>query len=97
MGSRVTMPAAPPAPAPVDPGQSSIDFIKAMADPRLQSQLLQAEQTYRPQYTELELADINTVLRGTENQSGLLELNRIASESAQDTAREAASAQRCGS
>jgi hypothetical protein len=65
-----------------------------MADPRLQNQLLRAEQTYRPEYTELELADINTVLQGTENQSGLLELNRIASESAQNIAREAASAQR---
>lgn len=60
------MPKEPESPAPVDPGKSALDFINAMADPALQNQLLQAEQTYRPEYTELELADINTLLRGTE-------------------------------
>jgi hypothetical protein len=65
MGSRVTMPSAPPPPAQVDPGQSSLDFIRGMANPELQEQLISAERTYRPQYNQLELADINTLLRGS--------------------------------
>lgn len=59
------MPSAPPPPAQVDPGQSSLDFIRGMANPELQEQLISAERTYRPQYNQLELADINTLLRGT--------------------------------
>ena len=73
MGS-VKMPKAPPAPTPVDPGKSALDFVRSMSDPALQNRLLQAEQTYRPEYTELELADINTLLRGTEDQAGLLDI-----------------------
>jgi hypothetical protein len=65
MGSRVTMPSAPPPPAQVDPGQSSLDFIRGMANPELQNELLAAEQRYRPEYNKLELADINTLLRGS--------------------------------
>lgn len=94
MGSKVSMPPAPPPPAQIDPGQSSIDFIRAMSDPALQQQMLSAEQTYRPQYTQLELADINTILRGGGGQMGLLDLNQIASQQAQQQAQEAASAQR---
>ena len=94
MGSRVTMPSAPPPPAQVDPGQSSLDFIRGMANPELQSQLLAAEQQYRPQYTQLELADINTILRGGGGQMGLLELNRISTSEASRQAQQAASAQR---
>jgi hypothetical protein len=49
----------PAAPAPVDPAKSSIDYLRAMSDPALQQRLLEAEQTYRPQYVDLEIADIN--------------------------------------
>ena len=94
MGSSVKMPKAPPAPTPVDPGKSSLDFIKAMADPALQRQLLQAEQTYRPEYTELELADINTLLRGTEDQAGLLDIQDEAARRAADIGQELTAAQR---
>jgi hypothetical protein len=59
------MPSAPPPPAQVDPGQSSLDFIRGMANPELQNELLAAEQRYRPEYNKLELADINTLLRGS--------------------------------
>jgi hypothetical protein len=59
------MPSAPPPPAQVDPGQSSLDFIRGMANPELQNELLSAEQRYRPEYNKLELADINTLLRGS--------------------------------
>ena len=58
------MPPAPPPPAQVDPGESSLDFIRGMANPELQNELLAAEKTYRPEYNKLELADINTLLRG---------------------------------
>ena len=64
MGSKVQMPAAPPAPTPVDPGQSALDFTRAMADPVLQGELLSSEQLYRPQYADLNLADMNTYLSG---------------------------------
>jgi hypothetical protein len=59
------MPSAPPPPVQVDPGQSSLDFIRGMANPELQNELLSAEQRYRPEYNKLELADINTLLRGS--------------------------------
>lgn len=74
MGSNVSMPAAPAAPAPIDPGQSSLDYIKAMADPALQQQLLESEQTYRPEYNKLELADINQLMYGSEGQQGYMGL-----------------------
>lgn len=88
------MPKEPESPAPVDPGKSALDFINAMADPALQNRLLQAEQTYRPEYTELELADINTLLRGTEDQAGLLDIQDEASRRAADIGQELTSAQR---
>jgi len=88
------MPKPPEAPTPVDPGKSSLDFIRAMADPALQRQLLQAEQTYRPEYTELELADINTLLRGTEDQAGLLDIQDEASRRAAGIGQELTTAQR---
>jgi hypothetical protein len=51
-------PKAPPAPAPVDPGKSALDYINAMADPVLQEKLLSSEATYRPQYTKLNLDEL---------------------------------------
>ena len=41
----------------------SRDF-QGITDPRLQQRLLSAEQTFRPQYTALELADIAVMARG---------------------------------
>ena len=75
MGSSSPAPVAPPAPAPIDPGKSSIDYINAMADPALQAKLLQSEQTYRPEYNKLELADINQLMYGAEGQQGYLGLS----------------------
>jgi hypothetical protein len=94
MGSSVKMPKAPPAPTPVDPGKSALDFIRSMSSPELQNRLLQAEQTYRPKYTELELADINTLLRGTEDQAGLLDIQDEASRRAAGIGQELTTAQR---
>ena len=65
---------APPPPAPVDPSKSMGEYLfgkgfgnyQGVTDPALQAKLLQAEQTYRPQYAALELADINAYLLGTQ-------------------------------
>ena len=84
MGSKVQMPAAPPAPTPVDPGQSALDFTRAMADPVLQGELLSSEQLYRPQYADLNLADMNTYLSGSDTQRGFLDLTDEATQRAND-------------
>ncbi len=60
------------APPPIDPGKSMGEYLfgkdfgsaRGVTDPRLQDRLLSAEQTYRPQYAALELADIGTMARG---------------------------------
>lgn len=94
MGSKVTMPAAPPPPQPVDPGQAALDYTRSMADPGLQQLLLESEQTYRPQYAALNLADYNTYLQGDGDQMGLLDLNQLATRAQTQQNIEAASAQR---
>lgn len=94
MGSKVSMPTPPPAPQPIDPGQSALDFTRAMADPVLQGQILAAEQMYRPQYTQLELNDINTFLQGSGGQMGLLEIQDLASRRAGGIGQELTSMQR---
>jgi hypothetical protein len=82
MGGSSSAPAAPPAPKPVDPGQSALDFTRAMADPVLQGQILQSEQMYRPQYADLNLADMNTYLSGSATQKGFLDLTDEATQRA---------------
>lgn len=70
--------APPPAPSPVDAGQSSINYVRSMADPALQQLLLESEQTYRPQYTNLNLQDINQYLFGTQSsQSQVLDVDAV--------------------
>ena len=71
------------APKPVDPGQASLDYVQGMSDPALQQRLLSAEQTFRPQYEELDLASINRLLQGAAGHPGLMEqLGRVAPEMA---------------
>jgi hypothetical protein len=94
MGSKVTMPAAPAAPTPVDPGQSALDFTRAMADPVLQGQILQSEQMYRPQYADLNLADMNTYMSGSATQKGFLDLTDEATQRANTLASNQLSQQR---
>ncbi len=64
---------SPPPPAPIDPGASMGEYLfgsdfesrgRGITDPVLQQRLLDAEQTFRPQYTALELADIGVMARG---------------------------------
>jgi hypothetical protein len=63
------------APPPIDPGKSMGEYLfgkgfsksyQGITDPRLQDRLIGAEAKYRPQYTALELADINTMAYGTQ-------------------------------
>ena len=44
----------PPLPE-FDPGESAREYVSAMADPRLQEQLLQTRETYDPQYQDLQM------------------------------------------
>jgi len=69
---------SPKAPPPIDPGKSMGEYLfgkgfqkkyKGITDPRLQQRLLEAESRYRPQYSALELADINTMWEGFEDVS----------------------------
>ena len=56
--------APPPAPAPVNAGESASEFIRQMASPEFQNLLLSAESTYRPQYTALSQRDLQNTLLG---------------------------------
>ncbi len=67
---KTSISAPPPPPAPVDPGQASLDFINKMADPELQGRILAAEQQFRPQYTALNLAEQEQYLRGVPGKDG---------------------------
>ena len=67
---------SPRMPAPIDPGKSMGEYLfgkgfqsdyNGITDPRLQQRLLEAEGRYRPQYSALELADINTMWEGFED------------------------------
>ena len=69
---------SPKAPAPIDPGKAQGEYLfgkgfqsnySGITDPRLQQKLLESEARYRPQYSALELADINTMWEGFEDVS----------------------------
>jgi len=70
---KTSVAAPPPAPTPVDPGKAALDYVNAMADPALQQKLYQSEATYRPQYTALNLQDINQYMMGVGGQPGALD------------------------
>jgi len=65
---------SPPPPPQVDPGESMGEYLfgkgfsnyQGVTDPLLQDKLLAAERRNRPEYTALELADIETMARGVE-------------------------------
>lgn len=52
------------APKPIDPGESQLEYIKAITEPELQEQIISAEERGRPRYAALELADIQTFAEG---------------------------------
>ena len=59
-------------PDPIDPGKAMGEYLfgqnftsyQGIADPRLQQRIIEAEGRFRPQYTALELADINVMASG---------------------------------
>jgi hypothetical protein len=93
---------APPAPPAVDAAKASGEYLfgkgfanyQGVTDPALQERLLKAEQTYRPQYAALELADINAYLLGTQGQQGVLDLTAEATRRSAALDREAQALQR---
>jgi hypothetical protein len=82
-------------PDPIDPGKAMGEYLfgedfgraQGVTDPILQQRLIEAERTYRPQYTALELADQEAALFGQGDQAGLLEMQSRAAEiaGAEDT------------
>jgi len=69
---------APSAPAPIDPGESALDYIKGMADPELQEKILSSEREYRPQYQALNLQEMLGYLQGTGGEMGMLDMQDLA-------------------
>jgi len=64
---------SPKSPPPIDPGKAQGEYLfgksfrgsyDGITDPRLQNRLIDSESTYRPQYTALELNDINVMATG---------------------------------
>jgi hypothetical protein len=94
MGGSKTTIQAPPAPTPVDPGQSSLDYINAMSDPALQARLLASEQQFRPGYNELNLQDMQQYLLGTGETPGALDQFQTATERSSQIQADANSYQR---
>ena len=85
------------APKQIDPAESMGEYLfgkgfinyEGITDPRLQKKLLAAERRNRPEYTALELADIETMAFGRGGQAGLVELlGRQAEESGEIQRRE---------
>lgn len=75
---KVSTPAPPPMPTPVDPGRASLDFIEAMSSPALQGRLYGSEAEFRPLYDLLNLQQVERYLIGTGGQRGMLSLQDIA-------------------
>lgn len=69
-------------PPPIDPGESmgkymfgrDFESFQGVTDPRLQERIIAAEEQFRPRYAALELADIETFAKGTDEQGGLFDL-----------------------
>ena len=77
------------APPPIDPGKSMGEYLfgkdfsgsyQGITDPRLQDRLIASEGRYRPQYTALELADINTMAYGTQGGKDSAKYQRLEAE-----------------
>jgi hypothetical protein len=74
-------------PDPIDPGRAMGEYLfgsdfgraQGITDPMLQDRLIQAERTFRPQYTALELAEQEAALFGRDGQMGLIDLQERAS------------------
>jgi hypothetical protein len=76
------------APDPINPGQAQGEYLfgqnftdfQGVTDPRLQNRLIASERAFRPQYTALELADIQTLAQGTQAGQANPEYQRLQQE-----------------
>ena len=90
------------APPPIDPGESmgqymfgqDFESFQGVTDPRLQERIIAAEEQFRPRYAALELADIETFAKGTEEQGGLFDLLEESGRRAGEIQRESLAEQR---
>ena len=80
---------SPKQPAPIDPGKSMGEYLfgkdfsksyQGITDPVLQDRLIEAEGTYRPQYTALELRDINTMAYGIQGGTDSFQYKKLEAE-----------------
>ncbi|MBT8449770.1 MAG: hypothetical protein KJO69_08775 [Gammaproteobacteria bacterium] len=93
---------SPPPPQQIDPGKAQGEYLfgkgfgnyQGVTDQRLQDKILAAEATNRPKYTALELADINTMAYGTDEQGGLIDLQKSLSQESGELQREQLQLQR---
>lgn len=89
-------------PPPIDPGESmgkymfgrDFESFQGVTDPRLQERIIAAEEQFRPRYAALELADIETFAKGTDEQGGLFDLLEESGRRASDIQRESLAEQR---
>jgi hypothetical protein len=90
------------APPPIDPGESMGKYLfgqnfqsfGGVTDPVLQERLISAEEQFRPRYAALELKDIGTFARGTEDTPGLFDLLEESGRRAGEIQRESLAEQR---
>ena len=61
-------------------GKDFTGSYQGITDPRLQDRLIASEGRYRPQYTALELADINTMAYGTQGGKDSAQYQRLEAE-----------------
>ena len=72
MGGKGTTPSMPD---PINPGQAQGEYLfgpgfrnfQGVTDPRLVGRIVESEARFRPEFSALELADIETFARGTED------------------------------
>lgn len=90
-------------PRPIDPGEATGEYLfgesftedfEGITDPRLQERLIGSEEQFRPRYAALELQDIETFSRGTDEQAGLFDLLEESGRRAAEIQRESLSKQR---
>lgn len=64
----------PEFPDQIDPGQSALDYILGISDPKVQERILEAERRGRPEYLKLSLQDIAGTALGFEEQPGTVDI-----------------------
>lgn len=89
-------------PKPIDPAKATGEFLfgqdfesyQGVTDPLLQDRIIGAEKRLRPEYAALELQDIQTFARGTDEQVGVFDLLEESGRRAAEIQRESLATQR---